>query len=204
MANNILTAKVTIKGVRPLLWHHFGPEALPLEKQERTGVAGNDPEEWKKTVLKTKDGQLYIDPSYVFACIREGSKHTKKGKGSIQKMVQATLQVITDRILVDRYLPENITELVNETDEPVYMDVRSVRNPSTGARNVRYRVAVSPGWITTFEIMWDKTIISRGEMEASVIDAGKFSGIGDGRNIGFGRFVVKEFDVKEDVASATA
>lgn len=152
MANNILTAKVTIRGIRPLLWHHFGPEALPLEKQERTGVAGNDPKEWKKTVLKTKEGQLYIDPSYAFACIREGSKYTKKGKGSIQKMVQATLQIITDRILTNRYLPDNTAELINETDEMVYLDVRSVKNPSTGARNVRYRVAAAPGWIAKFEI----------------------------------------------------
>ena len=63
-------AMVKIKGTRSLLWHHFGPDALPLEKQERTGVAGNDPEEWKKTYLVTKDKQLYLDPSYIFACIR--------------------------------------------------------------------------------------------------------------------------------------
>jgi hypothetical protein len=119
-------------------------------------------------------------------------------------MVQATLQVISDRILIDRFLPDNIAELVNEADEPVYMDVRSVKNPSTGGRNVRYRVAASPGWTATFEIMWDKTIVSRGEMEASIIDAGKFSGIGDGRNIGFGRFVVENFEITEDSSSATA
>ena len=39
MATNIMQAKVKIKGVRPLLWHHFGPDALPLERQEKTGVA---------------------------------------------------------------------------------------------------------------------------------------------------------------------
>jgi len=38
--SNILQAKVRIKGTRPLFWHKFGPDALPLEKQERTGVAG--------------------------------------------------------------------------------------------------------------------------------------------------------------------
>lgn len=171
---------------------------MPLEKQEKTGIAGNDPEEWRRTVLITKEKQLYIDPSYAFACIRAGSKYTKKGKGSIQAMVAATLQVLDDRILINRFLPDNIAELINATDEPVYLDVRSVKNPSTKARNVRYRVAASPGWEATFHIMWDKTIVSRNEMHASVIDAGRFSGLGDGRSIGFGRFEVMEFVVKED------
>jgi len=36
--SNMITAKVSIRGVRPLLIHHFGPDALPLEKQEKDGV----------------------------------------------------------------------------------------------------------------------------------------------------------------------
>lgn len=194
---NVLSATVTIRGIRPLLWHHFGPDALPLEKQEKSGVAGNDPTEWKKTVMVTKDKQLFIDPSYIFACIRDGAKYTKKGKGSIQSSVSATLQVSTDRVLIDRYLPENIDELINEADEPVYLDVRSVKNPSTKGRNVRYRVAAKLGWQTTFDIFWDKTIVSRNEMQSAIIDAGRLSGIGDGRGIGFGRFELENIIISE-------
>lgn len=196
--SNILLAKVTIKGLRPLLWHHFGPDALPLEKQEKTGVAGHDPEEWKKTVLVTKDNQLYIEAAYIFACVRDGARYTKKGRGSIQSAVSATLQVTDTRILIDRYLPETIAELVNQVDEPVYLDVRSVRNPSTKGRNIRYRVATAPGWTIVFNLMWDKTIVSRQELNAAVIDAGRFSGLGDGRNIGFGRFTVESFELNAE------
>lgn len=199
---NILQATVEIKGVRPLLWHHFGPEALPLEKQERTGVAGNDPEEWKKTVMVTKDKQLFVDPSYVFATIRDGAKYTKKGRGSIQSMVSATLQVLDDRVLIDRYLPDNIEELQNASDEPVYIDVRSVKNPATRGRNVRYRVAASSGWKAKFTIAWDKTIVSRNEIQACINDAGRLSGIGDGRSIGFGRFTVEKFELDAEEATA--
>lgn len=204
MASNILTAKVTIRGARPLLWHHFGPDALPLEKQEKTGVAGNDPEEWRRTVLVTKEGQLYLEPSYIFACIRDGAKYTKRGRGSIQPMVSATLQVTDNRILIDRYLPDNIAQLINQTEEPVYLDVRSVKNPSTKGRNVRYRVATSPGWKATFSLIWDKTIVSRGEMQAAIIDAGRFSGLGDGRVIGFGRFEIENIEIVEEDFNATA
>lgn len=201
----LLTATVKIRGTRPLLWHHFGPDALPLEKKERTGVAGNDPAEWQRTVLVTKDKQLYVDPSYIFGCVRDGAKYTKKGKGSIQSAVSATLLVSDDRVLVEnRFLPDNIAQLQNASDEPVFLDVRSVVNPSTKGRNVRYRVAASPGWLMTFHLLWDGTIVSRTEMNAAVIDAGRLSGLGDARKIGFGRFAVESFEVANAATQATA
>lgn len=204
---NILIATVIIKGVRPLWWHKFGPDALPLEKQERSGVAGNAPEEWRRTVLVTRDGQLYLDPTYVFSTLREGARHTKKGKGSIQSNVSATLQIVNDRILINRYFPgfpnghsfDIKTAITPSTDfdELVYLDIRGVRNPSTKARNVRYRIATKPDWITTFDLQWDKTIVSRGEMESVCIDSGRLVGMGNGRSIGMGRFEVTAFEIVE-------
>lgn len=34
---NTLTAKVRIKGERPLFWHRFGPDAFPLKSKRRPG-----------------------------------------------------------------------------------------------------------------------------------------------------------------------
>lgn len=193
-----IKALVDIEGIRPFLWNSFGPDALPLEKQERTGVAGNNPFEWKKTVLKTKDGRLYIDPSYVFGCLRNAAKYTKKGKASIQTSVSATLQVMDNLIFFEnRNIPEDIENLKNEFEEPVYLDVRSVVNPGTRGRNIRYRVAASPGWKLKFNIQWDNTIVSRQEMQAVINDAAMLVGLGDARNIGFGRFKINTFDILE-------
>lgn len=189
---NIVTAKIDVKGTRPLLQHRFGPEALPLEKQERTGVAGNDPEEWKRTCMVTSSGQLYLDGTYIFSTIIAASKHTRKGKGSIQSLVAATLQVCDEQVLLDRWLPGG--ELTNDKSQPVYIDVCGVRNPSTKARNVRYRLAASAGWNCSFSIMWDKTIVARQQMEAVVRDAGVLVGFADGRSIGYGRFTVSQFE----------
>ncbi|MDQ2733049.1 MAG: hypothetical protein M3Y56_15450 [Armatimonadota bacterium] len=193
--SNIICAEITIVGKRALLWHAFGPDALPLEKQERTGVAGNDPEEWRKTVLMSSARQLYVDPSYIFGCLRDAAKYTRKGKGSIQTAVCATLQVEGDRVYLNRFLPEE--PIPTDPELPVYMDVRSVRNPSTKGRNIRYRVAASAGWVLKFTILWDKTIVSRGEIESVCNDAGQLVGVGDGRSIGFGRFSVESFRVTE-------
>jgi hypothetical protein len=81
--SNIIRARASIRGTRPLLQHRFGPEAIPLEKQERTGVAGNDPEEWKRTCMVTPEGQLFVKGTYVFGMLVAAAKNTKKGKGSI-------------------------------------------------------------------------------------------------------------------------
>jgi len=169
---------------------------MPLEKREKTGVAGNDPEEWKRTVLMTADRQLYLDPTYVFGCLRDGARYTKKGKGSIQTVVSATLQVVNNRVLVDRYVPAE-DAITTDPEQPVYLDIRGVKNPTTKGRNVRYRVAASPGWKVSFDIVWDKTIVSRGEIENVIVDAGRLVGIGNGRSIGFGRFEKVSFSIEE-------
>jgi len=192
--SNIVQAHVLIEGTRPLLWHAFGPDALPLEKQEKTGVAGNDPEEWRKTVLALPNGQLYIKHTYIFGCMRDAARHSKRGRGSLQKYVAATLQVPMDVIIIkERYLPEE-----PETDPslPVYLDIQGVVNPNTRSRNVRYRIAASPGWQAEFTLLWDMTVVSRGEMETVIIDAGRLVGVGDGRNLGYGRFNVLAFEVE--------
>ena len=202
--NNIVTAKVTIYGTRPLWQHRFGPDAIPLEKQEKSGVAGNDPEEWRKTCMVTKEGQLYLDGSYLFATIRDGARYTKKGRGSIQAQVAATLQILDVRVLLDRYFPgfENGGEFdvskaaPPETDPelPVYLDIRGVRNPTTKGRNVRYRVACSPGWTCSFTIAFDKTVVDRNSIQSVLNDAGKLCGTGNGRAIGMGRFEIMSFE----------
>lgn len=197
---NLLTAKVQIEGTRPLLWHHFGIDAIPLEKQERSGVSGNDPEEWRKTVLMTSDRQLYLLNSYLFRSIRDAAPFIKRGK-TLQTAVSATLQVVEDVILMsDRYVPQKpmVIEQGQAYEEmpSVYVFVAGVKNPSTKNRNIRYRVAASPGWQCEFTLAWDKTVISRGEMEGLCFTSGQLIGLGDGRAIGFGRFAVNKFDVK--------
>lgn len=77
---NIITARVAIQGTRTLLWHRFGIDSIPLEKQEKSGVAGNDPEEWRKTVLMSSDRQLYLLNSYIFRCLRDAAPYIKRGK----------------------------------------------------------------------------------------------------------------------------
>lgn len=194
---NLVEATVEIVGTRPLLWNRCTPEQISPKPGERTGHAGNDPEEWKRTVIfDAATRQLYILPTYIFGMARGGAKFTKRGRGSIQASVTATLQVEDARVYIDRYLPSEDT-LTTDPNEPVYLDVSVVKNIKTRGRNVRYRIAASPGWRTTFHLLWDKTVVSRTEMQAVMLDAGRLVGLADGREIGKGRFEVVSFEVKD-------
>lgn len=194
--SNILRATLRIYGARPLLWHHFSADTLSLTKREKTGVAGNDPDEWRRSVLMTAERQLYLKPTYVFGALRDGARYTPRKRGTLQPLVAATLQVVDEQVLIDRFVPPE--PLPTDPAEPVYLDVQSVKNPGTGARNVRYRVAAAPNWSATVTLQWDKTVVGRNEMEAVAHDTGRFVGIGDGRAIGYGRFVVVQFTVVDE------
>jgi hypothetical protein len=193
---NMVIAKLRIIGVRPLLFHAFGPDSIPADgRKEREGAAGNNPNEWRKTVLFLPESrQLYLKSSYIFGSLRDGARHTPRKRGTLMAYVAATLQIVDSIILLDRYLPEE--PLPTDPNEPVYLDVQSVKNPSTRARNVRYRVAVAPGWTCACRLSWDKTIVSTQEMQTVAIDSGRLSGLGDGRGIGYGRFEIAAFEIE--------
>ena len=99
--SNMVRARVVVRGTRTLLQHHMGPDGIPLQKGEKTGVAGNDPEEWKKSCMVLKDSELYLPGTYIFGVLRNGARFTKKGKSNLQNDIQSTLQVEEDII---RYL----------------------------------------------------------------------------------------------------
>lgn len=207
--SNIVRARVTIRGTRPMVQHQFGPDAIPLEKQERTGVAGNDPEEWKKTCMVAEDGRLYVPGTYVFSCLKNGAVHTKKGRGSIQGNVVATLEVEEELVYLNRRMPEGepLRVMVMTPQDPetlVYVFVTSVRNPATKGRNVRYRLTTRAGWKATFTLKWDKTLVPREQMRAVLKDAGTFGGIGDAIKIGAGRFEVAKYEELIDAEEKAA
>jgi hypothetical protein len=192
---NQLKAEILIQGIRPLLWNHLQPSESFGKRQERGGTAGNDPSEWQRNVLVTENRQLYLLPTHIFGCLRDAAKYTKRGRSSLTSQLASTLQVQDRQVLINRYLPDEPIRASEEIEQEVYIFMSVVKNIATRGRNIRYRVAAAPGWQCSFTLLWDKTIISRHEMQAVAIDAGKLVGLADGRSIGYGRFEVMQFDV---------
>ncbi len=108
MADNILKAKVSVEGTRPILWNSFNIELLD-PKTKKSGTKGNSPLEWKKSVLVNNRQQLYLLPESLFSCISSGGKYSKSGRSSMMSMVTATLQILDSIILTDKLLPKDIT-----------------------------------------------------------------------------------------------
>lgn len=179
------------------LWRSLSGPVLP-----------DNPEEWRRTSRVTRDGQLYFDASYVFGCLKNAAAvYTRSGRTNIQNNVVATLQVTSDKVLLDRYLPNS------EMVAYVICDLSLNRRESKVSRCIsmyvvwsiqQLRVVMcdtaslsSPGWTATFGILWDKTIVSRSEMEAVLVDAGRLVGLGNGRRIGMGRSEVTDIVITE-------
>jgi hypothetical protein len=194
-------ADVEISGIRPIWFHAFRIEQISSLSKVKSGSAGNDPEEWKRTVLE-KNGQLYLPGSYWTSCLKEASKYTKIGRGSIQKIFISTTLVLDDFTLLDRFLPEgwekmSIDEMEKDSSNLVYLDIRGVMNPNSKGRNIRYRIACCPGWKTKFSLSFDDTFISPAQMKQIIQNSGKMIGIGDGRVLGNGRFEILDCKISD-------
>ena len=189
-------ARIKIKGKTALLFHKFSIDVLTNKSKQKSGSTGNDPEEWKTTIFN--DGKkLYMPGAYFFSTFLAGASYVKLGRGTIAKKLAGCMTVVTEKSYLNRELPDDPENIETEnmpldSSQPVYLDVRGVKNPATKGRNVRYRVALSPGWECSVEIEFDDTVISKDDIKRCVENAGKFSGIADGRTIGHGRFEVTE------------
>jgi hypothetical protein len=189
-------AKIEIEGIKPLLINTFPIDTLDAGKN-KSGIAGNDAEGWKKTVLMTEKRELYVFSSYLTGSIINGAKQIKVGKGNLSKKVGASLECMDEKILFDGLIVPEEKDLTRLATDIVYLDVRSVVNPMTKGRNLRYRIATKAGWKIKTIISWDDVTVSKDHMKECVKNAGIYEGIGDGRKIGFGRFKLLSFEMKE-------
>lgn len=187
-------AKISIKGIKPILFHTFPIETLSTPKA-RSGSAGNNESEWKDTVLMNENRQLYVFSTYLIGAIREGGKQIKVGKATLSKKVGSSLECADDKVFLDELFVPKEDSLTKSATDAVYLDVRSVVNPATKGRNLRYRIAAKPGWTLSTIIYWDDIAVSKEQMKQCVQHAGLFEGIGDGRKIGFGRFELVKFEM---------
>jgi len=192
---------VKVRGIRPLFFHAFKVEVISNLNKVKSGSAGNDPDEWKRTVLE-RNGTLYIPGAYWSGCLKGGARYTKAGRGTLQKSFTSGMLVLTDVAELDRKLPDgwedmSFDQMPSDSSQPVYLDVRGVMNPNSKGRNVRYRVACSPGWRTSFQFEFDENVVSPAQVKKIVEDSGKMVGVGDGLVLGYGRFAIEEMAIND-------
>lgn len=191
--------KTKIVGIKPLFFHKFNIETLTDQKKPKTGTTGNNPEEWKQSFFQDNN-KLYIPGAYIFAALKNGAVNTKAGRGTIQKTFISAVNVMDEKIYFNRSVwdgweEDEFENVPTNSDDPVYVDVRMVANPNTKGRNIRYRLALSPGWELEFSLEYDESLLSLSQIKKVIEDTGKLQGIADGRSLGYGRYEVEEFTV---------
>ena len=184
-----IKAKISVKGIKPLLFHTF-PISVLSEKNSKSGE-----DEWQSTVLMDENRRLYVMNTYFVNSIKDGGKEIKVGRGNLAKKLASTLEIEEMKIFLDDLKVPEKENLLKLDTEPVYLDIRAVVNPMTKGKNLRYRIAAKAGWTCSFTISWDDYIASKEQVKTCVENGGLFQGVGDGRSIGFGRYEVISFEM---------
>lgn len=75
--SNIVKARITIKGVRPLLQHHFGPDALPpfYSGENMSGLIRRKPTSTTSKFIKLREAAQMLDLDE--STVRKGRAGTK-------------------------------------------------------------------------------------------------------------------------------
>lgn len=172
------TVQVRIKGVTPLLMNKFvEKEANP----QKRGEEEDTPELAKEKVYRNDKGEIIVPAEMILRAMDKVSSEYK-----IEGMKKTTAKSL---------LPGNIfiePEGIKIEPQNFVVDKRTVVIPATRGRVIRYRPKF-PEWKLEFKIHIFDDRIKPEILQHILSEAGRRAGIGDGRKIGFGRFVIEQF-----------
>lgn len=183
---NTVFANVTIIGTSPLMWDKFNPTLMkPLPPE-------GDPSDWRRTVILAGD-KLAIENRMLVASFREAAALVPNASPLFARLVAGAIQVPDAYNPLPFVLPVPLYASLGQST--VYLDVRAAKDPRTGERILRHRVATIAGWRLEFRLGWDHELLSQAHVITLLQTAGRFVGIGGGRTLGHGRF---RFDPAHD------
>ena len=186
---------VEIEGITPLLQHKFGVNThLEMEKplRKRTGVPDYS-SEWKDTCYL--EGDQIVQPSLhiEMAMVKAAAGYRLPGgRGKTYKDL-----FLSSVFVRPAFIPHGVRvpekPEINAFEERVYLDVRPVV-VNRGARVLRVRLALKPGWRLAFQVSVEDDQIQKEVVKRVIEAAGQTVGIGDHRPR-FGRFSLIKFDL---------
>lgn len=166
---------------------HHGSQSLGMEEptmKRKGGIALlGEPEEWKKTIYYKEEIGVYLPASTIEACFKNAAKQFKVGRGTATKYVDSGV------FCMDEYLPflVNGSPIKTLDDERITIDKRTVKNPNSKGRNLRYRAKFDQ-WESEFKLIVTADDYLDEKLLHEIIDyGGKYVGVGDYRPR-FGRF----------------
>jgi len=172
--------KVEIEGIRPLLTN----KKLEDEEAVRKRGEEQDSEELAKKKVYKVGNKLVIPAEQIERAMEKVASSFKlegQGKKTYKDLVQGAVFVEP--------------EFIEITPQGFEIDRRSVVIPSTKGRITRYRPKWKSGWKLKFEVRVMDDRVKPEVLQKIIDEAGRIKGIGDGRSIGMGRFMLISFQL---------
>ena len=176
---------VTIKGVAPLRMNRFTTEAKDSLSGGKSNKFSDDEkiQDAYNRTYKDDEGKYIILAKHLKACILEGASKVALGRGRAKTTAKAVLYIKDTENLLTHSEPKIIEEVVRIP-------------PKKGALAVKYFV-VFKDWSTSFVVSITDNRFPEIAVKNSIIEAGIYAGLLDGRP-DYGRFVVTKFEkIKE-------
>jgi hypothetical protein len=179
------TYEIKIKSICAMIHHgsqSVGMQEKSMKKQGGDALTGN-PDEWKQTIYYKDRVGVYLPAICFEACVKNAAKQFKIGRATAMKYVDSGL------FCSDEYLSflVNGKPIMSLDDTRITIDKRTVKNPTTKGRNVRYRAKFDE-WESTFRIIVSADdYLSEKLLQEIITYGGSYVGVGDYRPK-FGRF----------------
>jgi hypothetical protein len=175
----MIKAKVTIKGISPILFHRYPDEDFTGKELKIKGVKPTKDEQVEKSLYRTKSGKIYTPADHIIgAMVKAGTNFALKGRKTFKEVCEAGVFI-------------EPVEIVHK-NQKYEADWRSAVNHNM--RNAR--VMVGRGrlnqWELEFELVCIDPRATIHDLEDILSYAGNYIGIGSYRPR-YGRFEVISF-----------
>lgn len=183
------SAKVTIEGTAPILFHGYNVESVKEKAGAAKGSKAKKSDDVESYVYRTDDGRLGIPGLMFCAAVAHAGRRVQDPSSPRKSMLDLCKAAIIPL--------DDVAPMQPDTEAWDYLDVRRV----VVQRNAvpRERPAMRTGWRITFNLLVNAPeYINPMMLRGLITKAGKFSGLGDFRPT-FGRFDIVGFETSEIV-----
>ncbi len=179
------TARVTVVGEAPLLFHAWNSESVDAKSAAKKGSAAKKEDDVESYVYRNADGHLCLPGANLAAAIHEAAKYRQDPRSPRKSARDLYRAGVIPLDILTPFEPK-----VSTWD---YMDRRRVRVQQAAV--TRSRPAMTEGWRATFSLrVLLPQYIDEQSLHEVLRDAGSFVGLCDFRPT-YGRFRIDHFEV---------
>jgi hypothetical protein len=191
------TMKVKWTGIRPLIMHNglLADPTNPVVVEQKKITAKKNKKtdadcfelarlEFLGGLYLGVDGRLIIPSDNIERTIQDGARKSRLGKDVQAAVFCSDSEIAIHHPLIDGKSPDQLW-----ADKQGRFVLRKGVKVTT-SRVIRVRPMIPTGWVLSFDLEYDESIINPRNLEQAMIDAGALCGLGDWRPK-FGRFTVE-------------